>query len=362
VIIARYLVTQVFATLLGVVVVLLLIALSAQLVGLLGKVASGVLSVDLVMKVFSLKILTILVFILPLALFLAVLLALSRMYQDSEMAALAACGTGPGYIVRAIFGVALIFAVLQAVLTLLLAPWAEAQSQRLLQQAEASADIQGIVAGRFRELSQGVGVIYVQELSEDRTRMRNIFLQQQQGQERMLVTAESGYQFIDDNTGDRFMVLEQGFRYNGEPGRDNYAMIEFERHGIRIQEREPPRITPRFQAMPTKDLIKSKKRAHKTELQWRISSALMCLVLAVLAVPLSRSTPRQGRYARLALAIVVYMVFANMLSVARNWMYQGKLPPELGLWWVHGLMLVLAVILILRQTGYRHLFRRVKPA
>lgn len=359
-IIARYLVKEVFVTLLGVALILMLIALSAQLVGLFGKVASGMLQIDTVLLVFALKAIVILVFILPLSLYLAILLAFSRLYKDSEMTALAACGTGPGYVVRSVLGIALVFAVLQAWLTLQIAPWAEDKTQRIMVQAQSSSDIQGITAGRFKEMSQGIGVIYVQEVDDEKKRMRNIFLQQLHDRGQSVVTSRSGYQYVEQKNGDRFMVLEQGHRYEGEPGRENYTVIEFAKHGIRIQEKEPEVISRKNKAIPSRDLLGSDNSGYVSELQWRISSALMCLVLAVLAVPLSQTSPRQGRYAKLALAIVLYLVFTNLLSLSRSWLLQQKIPPELGLWWVHGVMLILAIALVLRQTGVRHLFIR-KP-
>ena len=165
-------------TQLGVFLVLLLIALSAQLAGLFNKVASGSLHVETVIITFGLKSITIIAFILPLSLYLAVLLALSRLYKDSEMVALTACGTSTLSIMKTVLGVAFLFAVLQAVLNIQLAPWAEEKSRLMFVQAQKSADVQGITAGRFKEMTEGAGVLYVQEIDEEAARMRNIFLQQ----------------------------------------------------------------------------------------------------------------------------------------------------------------------------------------
>ncbi|NNF95809.1 MAG: LptF/LptG family permease, partial [Halobacteria archaeon] len=136
------------------------------------------------------------------------------------------------------------------------------------------------------------------------------------------------------------------------------------RHGLRIEEKQTEVVNLRRKAMPTKFLLEHHNRKQErlgriTELQWRISSAISCIVLALLAVPLSRSSHRQSRYTRLAMAIVLYMVLSNLLSVARTWLQEGQVSPWIGLWWVHILAVLFAIALILRQTGYRHLLRRV---
>ncbi|TDY01643.1 LPS export ABC transporter permease LptF [Thiohalophilus thiocyanatoxydans] len=353
-IIARYLVKEVFLTFLAVALVLLLIALSAQLVGLFDDVARGSLQVDMVLQIFGVRILSLLVFILPLALYLAIILALGRLYRDSEMAAINACGIGTGYILRAVLGLALVVAVLQGVLSLQLSPWAEHQVQRLTAVAQARGDIQGISPGRFQEMSEGSGVLYVEEVNREQNRMHNVFVQQQREGGQSIIRARSGHQMTEEENGDRFMVLESGYRYEGEPGQDDYTVVEFEKHGIRIQEKEPEITSRKHKAIPTIELWKEDKRGYTAELQWRISSALMCLILAFVAVPLSVTSHRQNRYGKLAIAIVLYMVLTNLLTVSRNWLSDEKISPWVGLWWVHGAVLLLAVILLLRQSGIRH--------
>jgi lipopolysaccharide export system permease protein len=354
---------EVLHTLGGVALILLLIALSAQLVGLFSKVAAGTIHVNTVIKLFGLYNLTIITFILPLALFLAILLALSRLYQDSEMAALAASGVGPARIVRAVMLVALVFAVIQAVFALYLGPWAYERGDYLRVQSQQLTDIQGVTPGRFQELPQGKGVIYIETISKDLSQIKNVFVQYQDGPRSSWVIAESGHIERDAASGDRFLILENGHRYEGQPGDEDYTILDFKRHGIRIEEKQAELKALRRKAMPTKVLLEPhdhlpERRARMTELQWRISSAISCIVLALLAVPLSRSSHRQSRYTRLAMAVVFYIVLTNVLTMGRTWLQEGQVPPWLGLWWVHILAVLFAFVLILRQTGFRHLLQR----
>ena len=342
---------------------LLLIALSAQLVGLLAKVAAGTIHVNTVINLFGLYILTIITFILPLALYLAILLALSRLYQDSEMAALAASGVGPARVVRAVLLMAVFIALVQGVFSLFLGPWAYERGEYLRQQSQQLTDIQGVTPGRFQELPQSKGVIYIETISKDLSQVNKIFVEYHDGQRQSRIIAEKGHIETDQNTGDRFLILENGHRYEGQPSDEDYTILEFKRHGIRIEEKQAEIVNLRHKAFPTLALLEphnnpAEVRSRISEFQWRVSSALSCIVLALLAVPLSRSSHRQSRYTRLAMAIVLYLVLSNLLSVARTWLRDGEVSPWLGLWWVHILAMLFAIFLILRQTGFRHLLRR----
>lgn len=364
-IITRYLIKEILKTLGGVLLVLFLIAISAQLVDLFSKVAAGTLHINTVLKLFGLYNLSIITFILPLALYLAILLALSRLYQDSEMAALAASGVGPARVVRAVLMVAVFIASIQGVFSLFLNPWADQRGDQLRLQTQQLTDIQGVTPGRFQELPQGKGVIYVESITKDPSQVNNIFVQMQDSGRSSRIMAETGHIERDDKTGARILILENGHRYEGQPGDEDYTILDFKRHGVRIEEKQIEVVSQRHNAMPTMALLEPhvsrlEMFARLTEFQWRVSSALSCIVLALLAVPLSRSSHRQSRYSRLAIAIVLYMLLTNMLNLGRSWLREGLVPPWLGLWWVHVVVVLLALVLILRQTGFRHLFQRAR--
>ena len=361
-IIDRYILKEILSTLLGVTLVLLLIFLSARIVQIFQEAASGALEVDTILIVLGLKAVVNLGFILPLSFYLAILLALSRLYKDSEMIALSACGVGQGRVLRSVIFLAVIFALLTGLFTLYLAPWAEQTNERLAAAAGRTADVRGITAGRFKDISTGIGTIYVEEFSEDRTELRNVFGQRQQGAVQVIFTSRYGYQFTDAKTGDRYVVLENGHRYEGQPGMPDFKIIEFEKHGVRIEEREAGPVGYRRSALSTRDLLDNPEPFNVAELQGRIAPVLLSLVFAVLAVPLSRTSPRQGQYARLSLAILIYIIYTNMLNVARAWLQKGEISPWLGMWWVHALMLALGLFLFLQQSGFHPLRgRRLLP-
>ena len=359
-IINRYLFKEVLSTFIGVVVVLMLMFVSGQLVKLYGKAATGALETGSIFTSLGLYSISNLVIILPMSFFIATLLTFSRLYKDNEMVVLAATGMSQWRILRSVTGLALIFAVLVSWLSLYASPWALTKAQILTEQSKQRGDIETLSSGRFKELSSKEGVIYVQEYDAESVRMKNIFVQQSEENnfraQDSIIRAKSGYRLTDAETGDRFLVLENGFRFDtsfpvrntqGElVGSKKTAIIKFRQHGVRIdsvQTGQPLRL--RQKAMTTTELWERSEPSDVSELQWRFSTGLLCLVLTVLAVPLSKTSPRQGRYTKLALALLLFIIYFNLLNVSRAWLNRGDISPYIGLWWVHLSMLLFALSL-----------------
>lgn len=360
-IIARYLIKEIAQTLFGVCLVLMLIGLSGQLVGVFAEVTAGNLSVNTVMVVLGLKSLNMLMIILPISLFLAVLMTLSRLYQNNEMAAISACGISQTYIMRIVLSFAILFAIVVGILSFQVVPWASTQQQKIDAAAAKTAELEGVTAGRFRESSAGVGVMYVEGMNDQHTAMQNIFIQHnlKNGNE-LIIRAKNGMRDVNPQTGDRFIVLEKGVRYERKPGELNYTVIEFERHGVRVQEQSNANISLKHTSVPTLQLFSLDALIYKAEIHSRIAPIMLCILLAALAVPLSQTSPRQGRYLRLGFGLVVYIVYTNLISIGKSWIITGKMAPLYGLWWVHLIMFVLLVFMLMQQTGFRYLLQRDK--
>ena len=360
-IIARYLIKEIAQTLFGVSLVLMLIGLSGQLVGVFADVTAGNLSLNTVMIVLGLKSLSMFMIILPLSLFLAVLMTLSRLYQNNEMAAISACGISQLYILRIVLSFAVLFAIIVGILSFQVSPWASAEQQKISADAEKASELEGMSAGRFRESAAGEGVMYVESMNEQHSHMQNIFIQNKlKDNTELVIRAKQGAREENKQTGDRFMVLENGVRYEKKPGELNSMVIVFERHGVRIHEQPEARIAVKQTSIPTLELLKLNAPVYKAELHSRIAPVMLCLLLAALAVPLSQTSPRQGRYLRLGFGFVVYIVFTNLINIGKTWILAGTVPAALGLWWVHLVMLGLLIFLLMQQTGFRYLLQRNK--
>jgi lipopolysaccharide export system permease protein len=360
-IISRYLIKEVVVTLLGVVTVLFLIFFSGQLVALYSMAASGNLEVKAILTTLGLQSIANLVFVLPLSFYIAILLAFSRLYRDNEMVVLGACGISQWQVLRAIILLAVVFASFVAYLSLYLVPWSESQTEIIYKESEQRSTLESLSAGRFKELTKGEGVVYVQEYDPDSLRMKNVFMQylfkRKDSQDDSIITAESGYRTFDKKTGDQFLVLENGYRYEELRKSKQTAVIEFKKHGVRVDEDlNKPKVELRQRSMPTTLLLQRRSGPDNAEFQWRISTALLCIVLAMLAVPLSRASPRQGRYGKLALALLIYIIYTNLLNVSRAWLNRNAIDVWIGMWWVHLLGVLLALSLLVH---WKSLLRRL---
>ncbi len=348
-IIDRYLLKELSQTLFAVVSVLFLIFVSSWFARLLGEVSSGGIHADTLFFLLSLKSLDALTLLAPLGLYLAVLLTFGRLYKDSEMAAMLACGVNP----LRLLGVVLLFSLLVAALVgwiaLQLAPHANAERYRLQQQMGAAAGLEAVAAGQFRHLAGGRLVFYAERLAADGRTMENVFIQGTSNGLSNVVVADRAYRIESEELGGTYLVLEQGQRYEGNPGSGEFRIVEFERHGLLIRERERRLAIHKLAARPTAELLGSNRPKEVAELQWRLSMPISAVVLALLAVYLSKSSPRQGRYGKFFVGILIYVLYSNLLGVGKAWLEKGKVPPEVGLWWVHGLVLAVVAVMVARQ-------------
>ena len=358
----KYLIKEIVHSFLGVASVLFLILISGQLVSLYAKAASGAMPVDTILIILGLKSLSNMSIVLPLAFYLAVLLAFSRLYRDNEMAVLSACGIGQLRLLNPVLRVTLFFALLIGSLTMYLSPWSLDKARELIQQSESKTDIQALGTGKFRETPSGEGVIYIEETREESGKLQNIFIQQSKGKSNSIISSSSGYQYTDEKTGIRFLVLENGYRYDGQPGEGEYVVTQFKKHGIRLTDQELLSANRRHKEISTIELWNRWQRHDVAEFQSRISTVLLSIILAILALPLSKTSARQGRYTKVGLALLIYIIYTNLLNASRVWVERGEIPFGIGLWWVHGVMFVIAVSFYIQPHYFKGLFVKRKAS
>jgi lipopolysaccharide export system permease protein len=328
--------------------VLLAIILTRLLILLLGKAAGGEVLPEAVIGLIAFGILTYMPVLLGIAVFVAVLLALTRSHRDSEMTVWFTSGLSIAAWIRPVLQFALPVALVCALLSIVVAPWAQAQSveyQRLLASRD---DVSSVTPGVFRESRSSDRVFFVDKLSEKDDQVNNVFVQSTQANKMGVMVAERGYIETAEN-GDRFVVLLKGRRYEGTPGTLDYKMVDFDRYALRIEPREAAREAPSNKAMPTLDLLAERKPDRIAELHWRVALPLAVLIMGLFAVPLAFVNPRSGRSWNLVLAVLVYALYNNLLSIFQAWTAQGKVPIWLGLWPVHFVMVAILLVLFWRQ-------------
>ncbi len=349
-IIDRYILGEVTRTFLGIITIMLLILVGSGYLRFLGDAAAGAIGSGVMAKLVAVEALRQLGPITPPALFLAILFSLGRMYRDSEMVALAAGGIGNGRVFRAVLLAALPVSLLVGWLTLEIQPWANGMKRAIFKQQEAGVDLEAGVVGRFTEFSRGDLVFYVQGMSEDGKRLSNIFVQNRNQGRLGLTVSTEGYQEVDPETGERFIVLTRGRRYEGVPGDNRFTMGKFERYVLRLQTPRVEGTGGHIDAEPSAALIGSDRLRDRVELQYRLMLPLAVPVFALMAVPLSYSLPRSDFYGKVVMAILFYLLFMNLLAASGNWMETGVTPAWMGRWWVHLLMLGLTSVVLLVRS------------
>lgn len=353
-IIFRYLVREVFLTLISLTSILVLIFLSNQLIQYLNRAASGNIPGVIIMKLMMLELPTLLSLLIPLGFYVALLVAYGRLYADSEMTVLQACGYGPKQLLKHSFIMAGIVAVVVSAVMIWISPHIYVERAKLLRTTGIQTLVQTIMPGRFHAVNSGQQVFYVQAMSRDHTKAEQVFLAKRSKQDEDLrwdiLWADKAFAETDAKTGEDYIILQNGKAYQGTPGHADYQVAEFGEYKARLPH-PIVKIEDDLRTSTTASLwpVNNTDRGKAAELQWRLSVPLMVLTLTLIAVPLSRINPRSGKYAKLFPAILIYIIYANLMFVGRNAVASGTIPQWLGLWWVHLLFAALGLLLIWRN-------------
>ena len=350
-ILQKYILREWSWTSLAVSVVLIIVLLGAYLGDMLDDIADGRMPAGFIGMQLLLHMPEALGNILPLAGFVAIMWGLGRLYRDQEMAVMRSSGFGLKQLLKPLFSLVTPLAVMLLLLGLLIAPTAAQMAEKQLEQAFRSAAVWGLQAGRFHVLRAGDLVIYAEAIEEDGTTLRNIFIKQRDGQREQVWVAKKGRYWMDGDTGDRYLILEEGKVTDVAPGRLDLRVLSFARNDLRLPETElRKRKKTRIEAQPSLELLRDGATESIAELQWRLSPAISVIILGLLAIPLAHSEPREGRGIRIILGILVYLLYGNLIYLCRSWVADGHLPTYIGIWWVHIAFLIFSFVWM-RQQG-----------
>lgn len=354
-IVFRYLNREVLRSFYGILSVLMAIFLSQRLVGYLGDAAGGELSGVVVFKLIALYLPVLFSLLLPLTLFLAILLALGRLYAEQEMTVLRACGVGEQDVLRQLMRPVLMLAGFTAVLTLYVMPASLEYQYQVLDSQAAESELSLLAPGRFQETQDKRSVLYVEAFGEQNA-LGGVFFAtmpevaaEQVGAPVGLLAARGGYHWLDERDGQRYLVLENGYRYELTPGSSKWVVVKYDKYFMRMQPRSVQEARRKAKALSTFELLQHLSPAHVAELQWRLAVPLQMPILTLLAVPLCRVRPREGKFARILPGLLLYLGYTMLLMVARSSIEEGKLIGLLGLWPVHLLALAIGIVLLRRR-------------
>ncbi len=352
-IISRYLIKEIFSALFSVSFVMLLIFLSNQLIRYLKYAANGKIAASVVMQLMGLEIPYLLVLLLPLGLFLGIIFVYGRLYAENEMRVMQACGMSTRRLLMITSTCSVLVGLVVMVLALWVNPYLATEKDKLLKKSMATENILDVlVPGRFQASSDDNRVVYVENIDKEHKGANNVFIAEQRKNAEnananswSVLSAAKGYQLRDQVTKDRFVVTTDGYRYEGTPGQMEYKIIQFKKYAVRIIDQVIGSGRQAEEGMSTRQLLDTyQTNKSAAELQWRFSMPLSAILLALLAVPLSHLRPRQSRYAQIFPALLIYIIYINLLFVVRDRIEQATLPSYMGVWMVHGLLISVIVV------------------
>lgn len=355
----RYLARETYTTMLAVTSILVLIFMSHQFVHYLGDAAIGRLTPQAVLQVMCIQIPLLLGFMFPLGFFLGILISFGRLYIDNEMTIFNACGVSKLQILAMSLGFSCVVTFLVTILMFWVEPKMAWYRNHIFAKAAISSPIEKISPGRFQTI--GKWVLYSEGITRDHKKMTQVFaasIPQKRPSGTLLlpaidvVTAQNAFQKVSALK-ENFIVLTKGYRYLGIPGSNKYQIVQFNEYGVRLPNKVPDVGKPEeFMSLSMLWKEKNTNPIAAAEWQWRIAMPISVIILTLFAVPLSEVKPRRGRFSRLFPAIIIYIIYLDLLFLGRTWIEKSSISPLLGLWWIHGLMLLLAIIILCLKYYY----------
>jgi len=352
VIIQRYLLREISQSFVGALFILLLIIVGNTFVRLLGSVSSGSLPVDLLGKMVLMGSINGAIQLVPIALLIGMMLAFGRLYRDHEISALHSAGVGPKQFYKGIFLFVAPLTLLLAAMVLYVVPNIEASTQNIKTEVKQRPEASGIPVGEFMHTKAGDTrfTIFVEKLDDENVVMEHFFMHSGTNEKDSVLTAKKALLFIDQQYGERVLQINDGSRYDHNLENNEFTIFRFGEHGLRVPSAKIS-TSSKLSTTPTLVLLEQDTNESKAELHWRLGIILSAPIIALLAFPLSYTTPRQGRFGKLALGILLYAIYANLLITGKSMLEDGKIPSVVGLWWVHLIFIALAMWLVRRQYG-----------
>jgi lipopolysaccharide export system permease protein len=348
-IIDKYIAKELLTSFLSVIFVLLIIVLSTEIVHLLKWVSQGVIPISAFVSYLLNSLFEFSVVLIPLSLLMGILLAFGRLYRDSEMAAIMSAGIGPLQWYRPLMLIAIPTTLILLILLLYVKPLITQQRAQLAAEIQSQAAIDTLLIGQFNRAGKGGGVLFLESESEGSKQIKNVFFQQHRDETSHVDLASSTSSYYN-NEGRRYMMMHGGTHYVGNAGEAGFKIVSYKDYGIHIdKKRVAAKLSEKSKSIS--ELWSSTSLVDQAELQWRLTLPLATIIVAFMALPLSHTDPRSGRYAKLAVALILYLVYSNLLGIGKTWIVQEKVPLWVGTWWVH-IIAIIITFYLLKHSGY----------
>lgn len=356
-IIQRYVLKEVLVTTSVIGLVLFLFSLGRRFSQYLAEAARGDIAPDVLAIILFFRMPEFLMLILPTSFFLAILVSYGRLYVDNEMVVLSSCGLSKRRLLFFSLVPAVVVAAITAALTLYLGPLGWSKVQTIEEEQSKRSELSLLSPKRFQDLSDDKFEIYFQSFNQDRKAIRDVFFAETAqdnapSQRLSIITAAQAEEYIDPDSQRRYLLLRDGYQYIGRPGEPDYQVLRFDTYAQYIKPRKTNlEREPRLEGIPTRTLMTTNQRPYKAELHWRLALPIVVIITTLIAVPMSYTSPRQGRFFKLFPALFLFVMYFALLIVGQARLEEGKIPQRWGLWWVHGIYLAIAIGLLLWNNG-----------
>lgn len=333
----------------GVFLVLVTIMVTTLVIRILGYAANGAVNPEDALVLIALATLGYLAVLLTVSLFVATLIVLVRWYKDSEMIVWFASGLSVSNLIRPILQFATPLIIIIALLALFVWPWANRESTLISQRFQQRDDVSMVSAGQFRESAKAERVFFIEELDVDKSEVKNVFVADSKNGRLSIAVSSTGY-IQNSEGGEKSIVLNNGRRYEGQPTQPDFRILEFSEYSTKIRSKDALAPPPRDREKTVMELLNDPNpasiNANRAELLWRIGLPLMALGLVLIAIPLAYVNPRLGNYTAMFYAVLIYLIYSNLLNLTQNFVSQGKVSVFAAIWPIHLLALFIAIILI----------------
>ncbi len=318
------------------------ITITIMLVRILSHAARGMVDSADVVALLGFAVLNYMAVIMVLTGFISVLLVITRSYHDSEMVVWFSSGMSLKQWIRPVLTFAIPIVVITAAMSFIVTPWAARQSAEFKERYEKRDDVSRVTPGKFQESSGANRVFFVEGVTGDLTKMKNVFVNSYTDDGRLNVVVAKEGSIKTDKQGDKLLVLENGMHYESTPGQRDFQLMDFERYAIVVLSNDRPVLGDKStRAKPTLALFANLNRYSLGELLWRMGMPCMGILLMLLAIPLSFVNPRAGRSASLIVALLLFITYSNLISFSRAAVAQGNASFGMAWWPVHFLVAVL---------------------
>lgn len=336
--------------------VLLTIFLTTMMIRIVGFAASGEVDPKDVVVLIGLTVIGYFAVMLVVTLFVSILFVLTRWYRDSEMVVWLSSGVSLARFIKPVVKFALPILLLVAFFAYVGWPWSNAQSKLIRARFQQRDEVSLLAPGQFRESPVSHRVFFVEKMTADQSHVENVFVTSTESGKVSVVVSHNGHTETDKD-GSRFVVLENGRRYDGEPGKPDFRIMEFQRYGVKITQ-QPVVNRPTPTGMSTLALLRHPTNANLAEFVWRTGLVFMAANLMLLGIPLAYQNPRRGRTINLVMAVLIFLTYSNLLNVVQSWMEQGRMSFAAGLLGLHALVACIVIVVFWLRVRNRPLISR----